>query len=163
MTFVCELWPVVNMHLIESVRRGNKPAIPSNALSFILSLIQDCWNHDSLSCPSALSVSQDFLDSFTPQVLAAGTTNPIPHFNGHQSGASSAVVHQPIADSDVCTSTAVLNTTTSVLDLNFSMSPEDSRSPLCSGTAFSINSNHENLNGAGLDNHVAFSDTLENY
>ena len=95
--------------------------------------------------------------------MAAGTTNPIPDLNGHQSGASSAVLHQPIANDDACTSTAVLNTTTSVLDLEFSLPTEDSRSQLCSGTAFSINSKHENLNRACLDNHVAFSDTLENY
>ena len=34
--FIREPWPAVNMQLIESVRRGNRPVVPNNASTLVL-------------------------------------------------------------------------------------------------------------------------------
>ena len=70
--------------IIDSVRRGYRPVIPSNTSKFISSLTQDCCKHDSASCPNALQVSQllqDYLElSSTREIFItntiAETTNP---------------------------------------------------------------------------------------
>ena len=58
--FCCDPWPKVSMQLIDAVRRGYRPVIPNDASKFMSAVIQECWQHDSSSCPYASQVSQLF-------------------------------------------------------------------------------------------------------
>ena len=57
-TFCCNPWPNVSMQLIESVRKGLRPVIPSDASDCMSAIIQECWQPDSLSRPCASEVSR---------------------------------------------------------------------------------------------------------
>ena len=66
--FCCDPWPKVSMQLIESVRKGYRPVIPSDAPKFMSAIVQECWQHESSSRPHASQVSHlinEHLDKFT--------------------------------------------------------------------------------------------------
>lgn len=56
--FCCDPWPKVSMQLIESVRKGYRPQIPSNASKFMSAIVQECWQHENSLHPHASQVSQ---------------------------------------------------------------------------------------------------------
>ena len=141
--FIHEPWPAVNMQLIESVRRGNRPVVPNNASTFISSLLQNCWKHDSLSRPSALYVSQtiqDYLESSSsPQIFVKDTSNIHPGQSQNQSAAINVAIHHSIIDN--VASTALLSEQiTSVPNSNFSVSATDGGSQTLFGDVSSIHS-----------------------
>ena len=46
------------MQLIEYVRKGYRPQIPSNASKFMSGIVQECWQNESVSRPHASEVSR---------------------------------------------------------------------------------------------------------
>ena len=141
---------ILNCQLIESVRRGNRPVVPNNASTFISSLLQNCWKHDSLSHPSALYVSQsiqDYLESSSPQIFVKDTNSGQ---SQNQSAASSVTIHHSIIDN--IASTALLSEQiTPIPNSNFSVSAKDGGSQTLFGDVSSI---HSDNNGAGLNSNT---------
>ena len=56
--FCAEPWPNVSMQLLNAIRRGHRPVIPSNAPEGIVNIIKECWQHDRMLRPNASEVSR---------------------------------------------------------------------------------------------------------
>ena len=151
--FIREPWPAVNMQLIESVRRGIRPVVPNNASTFISSLLQNCWKHDSSSRPSALYVSQsiqDYLELSSPQIFVKDISNINPGQSQNQSAANSVVIHHSIIDN--VASTALLSEQIiPIPNSNFSVSAKDGGSQTLFGDVSSI---HSDNNGASFNSNT---------
>ena len=118
--FIREPWPNVSIKLIDSVRKGFRPVIPSNASKFVSSLIQDCWKHDSAARPSASQVSQllqDYLELLSiPEVFIKNTSAEAANHNNPLTCISSSIntrSNNVTSTKDLITSESPLNCVTS--------------------------------------------------
>ena len=58
--FLCQAWDNVHIALMESVKQGQRPVIPSEADEWVSNLIKECWLGDPEARPTAAAVSQIF-------------------------------------------------------------------------------------------------------
>ena len=78
--FCCEAWPLVSMQLLDAVRRGHRPTIPSDAPNSVVNVIKECWLHDCTSRPSASAVSRLMQELLS---LATNTDDVMPSTSDH--------------------------------------------------------------------------------
>ncbi|XP_065914474.1 probable LIM domain-containing serine/threonine-protein kinase DDB_G0287001 [Dysidea avara] len=54
--FLCQAWDNVHIALMESVKQGQRPVIPSEADEWVSNLIKECWLGDPEARPTAAAV-----------------------------------------------------------------------------------------------------------